>query len=32
MRAVNRNKTVWKNVGNHEQWIKAKDMLSEIQK
>lgn len=32
MRGVNRTKLVHKNVLNHEQWIKAKDVLSEIQK
>ena len=32
MRAVNRTKLVIKNLGTHEQWIKAKDVLSEIQK
>lgn len=32
MRAVNKSKLVWKNLGTHDQWIKAKDVLAEIQK
>ena len=32
MRAVARSKLVSKNLGTHEQWIRYKDTLSEIQK
>ena len=32
MKTVTRSKLVYKNLGTHEQWIKYKEILSEIQK